>query len=291
MPIAIVGPIVACSDASLVSELMICVWRIRRPNRTSTPANTAGEADRHQRAPAMPVREHDRQRVQQGERGSSATARAPSPPCRRSGRLQLIGLEDRQLRDVWWQLRGDVRPAARAETRCCRGSHARLSVTTPLLTPTAPFPPLTMAMNGWSAARLACAHSCWTRGRAERELGALYGDVAQRPGGGCGQACSCVAARLDEPGDVVIRIQLIDEIVGGGGSTFESWSNWVLVFDQLSGLNRRRLAHVANMPTIRSRVVTPIRISPRSAAGARSSPARLPTSTRRKASRPCPVPR
>ncbi len=35
----------------------------------------------------------------------------------------------------------------------------------------------------------------------------------------------------------------------------------MLVFDQLSGLNRRRLAQVAKMPTTSSTVVTPISTS------------------------------
>ena len=43
--------------------------------------------------------------------------------------------------------------------------------------------------------------------------------------------------------------------------TFASWSSWVLVFDQLSGLNRRRLAQVAKMATTSSTVVTPISTS------------------------------
>jgi hypothetical protein len=35
-------------------------------------------------------------------------------------------------------------------------------------------------------------------------------------------------------------------------------SSWVLVFDQLSGLNSSRFAHTENTPTINSSVATPI---------------------------------
>ena len=44
----------------------------------------------------------------------------------------------------------------------------RLSVTVPLFAPTALFPPLTMAMNVWSAARFAFSHRDCTAGRVSR---------------------------------------------------------------------------------------------------------------------------
>ena len=68
----------------------------------------------------------------------------------------------------------------------------RSSVTAPLLTLTAPLPPLTTLMNSWSAARLACAHSAWTRGLWSAVSTACTAALRSAPAAGAASPCSWV---------------------------------------------------------------------------------------------------
>ncbi len=95
---------------------------------------------------------------------------------------------------------------------------ARSSDTTPLLNPTRALSAVDDVDERLVRGAVGLRPQLLDPRPGERELGALDGGVAQRPGGGSGQ---CLQLRrqalLDQPGDVDVRIQLIDEIVGRGG--------------------------------------------------------------------------
>ena len=82
--------------------------------------------------------------------------------------------------------------------------------------PTGPLPPLTTMMKVWSAARLAFAHRVWTPRPLKCLLDALDGHVLERARGRCGQRLEPGRQRrLQQPGDVHVGIELIDQVLRG----------------------------------------------------------------------------
>ena len=120
----------------------------------------------------------------------------------------------------------------------------RSSVTTPLLTATGPLPPSTIAMNSWSARRLALAHSDWNLGRPRTVLtpctAALCSAPASGPASGRSRggspACSFALTSTFAYSRSTTKFAVALRIAG-------FWISCVLARSQLSGLNSRRLAH------------------------------------------------
>ena len=120
----------------------------------------------------------------------------------------------------------------------------RSSVTAPLFTATGPLPPSTIAMNSWSALRLAFAQSAWN-------LGLPRAVLTPRTAASCSAPASGAANGSSRGGSPAWSRALTSTLAYSRSTTRFAvalrtagcWMSCVLVLSQLSGLNSRRLAH------------------------------------------------
>ena len=186
----------------------------------------SGQADRHQRPPAMPLREKQREYVQKRHQDRQPERQALDHLAAVLDVLELVGLEDRELRDGWREVRSEVRRKPEAGRNVVEDP-AQIERHRTLIDPDRALAAVDDVDERLVGGAVGLRPQGLDPRPGQRKLRALDGGIAQRPRGGCRQALELRRqALLDQAGDVDVRVQLIDYVVGRRGSD-------ILVLEQL----------------------------------------------------------